>query len=107
MYLFSVGQINYVKGNVYRSPNSNNDKFMSELSNILNNALIDFPNSIFHIMCDFNYDSFSINLNIRYMEFYLLFSSLGFFPTITTPTRVSSCSNTFNGNVWTNKIGAV
>ena len=44
---FSVGEINYVTDNVYRPPNTNNDEYMSELSNILNNALTDFPNSIF------------------------------------------------------------
>ena len=74
---FSVGEINYVIGNVYRPPNTNNDEFMSELSNILNNALTDFPNSIFYIMGDFNYDLFSINSNNRRMELYLLFTSLG------------------------------
>ena len=41
------------------------------------------------------------------MEFYLLFTSLGFFPKITRPTRVSTNSKTLNDNVWTNNIGAV
>ena len=76
----SVGEINYVLGNVYRSPHSSIDEFISEFSNILNNALSEFPNSSFYIMGDFNYDLFSINPNKRCMEFYLLFTSLGFFP---------------------------
>ena len=104
---FSVGEINYVIGNVYRPPNTNNDEFMSELSNILNNALTDFPNSIFYIMGDFNYDLFSINTNNRCMDFYLLFTSLGFLPTITRPTRVSSSRNTLIDIVWTNNIGTL
>ena len=44
---FSVGEINYVIGNVYRPPNPNSDDFMSELSNILTNAVTEFLNSIF------------------------------------------------------------
>ena len=41
------------------------------------------------------------------MDFCLLFTSLGFFSTITRPTRVSSNSKTLFDNVWTNNIGAV
>ena len=40
------------------------------------------------------------------MVFYLLFTSLGFLPTM-RPTRVSSSSNTLIDNVWTNNIGTV
>ena len=104
---FSVGETNFVIGNVYRPPNSNNDDFMSKLSNVLNNALTEFPNSIFYIMGDFNYDVFLINSNNRCMESYLLFTSLGFFPTITRPTRVSSYSKFLIDNVGINNIGAV
>ena len=43
---FPVGEIHYV---------TNNDNFMFDLSNILNNALTDFPNCIFYIMGDFFY----------------------------------------------------
>ena len=62
---FSVGEINFVIGNVIRPPNTNNDEFMSELSNILYNALTDFPNYIFGIMGDFNYDLFVHTLLIK------------------------------------------
>ena len=55
---FSVGEINYVIVNVYRPLDSNNDEFMSELSDNLNNALTDLPNSIFYIVGDFNYNFF-------------------------------------------------
>ena len=41
------------------------------------------------------------------MEFYLLFNSLGLFPTITRPTRVSSNSKNLVDNVWRNNIGAI
>ena len=44
---FSVGETNYVISNVFCPPYSNKDDFMSELSNIPNSALTDFPNSIF------------------------------------------------------------
>ena len=104
---FSVGEINYVIGNVYCPPDSNKDDFMSELSIILNNALTDFPSTIFYIKGDFNYDLFSINSNKRCIEFYLLFTSLGFFPKMTRPARVSSDSKIFIDNVWTINIDAV
>ena len=52
---FLVCEINYVLGNVHCPHNTNNDDFMSELSNILNNGLTYFPNFIFYIMGDFNY----------------------------------------------------
>ena len=56
---------------------------------------------------DFNYDIFSITSNNRCMMFYLLFTSLGLFPSVTRPTRVSSNSKTFFDYVWTNNIGAL
>ena len=55
---FSVGKINYAIGNIYRPPNSINDNFLSDLSNILNNALTVFPKSIFYIRGNFNCDLF-------------------------------------------------
>ena len=56
---FSVGGVNYVIGNVYRPPNSNNDDFMSENSIILNTSLTDFINSLFfYAMGDSSYDLF-------------------------------------------------
>ena len=58
---FPAGETHYVIGNVYRLPNTNNNEFMSEISNILNNALTDFRNCIFYIMGNFNYDLISIN----------------------------------------------
>ena len=103
---FSVSEINYVIGNVYRPSKSNNDELISDFSKILNNALTDILNSILYKKGDFNYELFSFNSNNRCMGFYLLFTSLGFFPTITRPTGVSSSSNTSIGNVWTNNIGA-
>ena len=104
---FSVSEINYVIGNAYRPPNSNIDELLSELSNIRKMALTDFPKSIFYIMGDFNYVLFWINSNSRCMESYLLFTSLGIFPTISRPTRVSSNSKNSIENVWTNNIGPV
>ena len=41
------------------------------------------------------------------MEFYLLITSLGFFPATTRSTKVSSNRNTSNVNVWTNNIGVI
>ena len=59
------------------------------------------------MMGDFTCDLFSINSNNRGMEFYLLFVSPGYFPSITRPTKVSCSSNTLIANVWINNIGAV
>ena len=50
---FSPGEIKYDFGN------SNNAEFMSELSNILNNALTVFPNSISYKRDDCNNDFFN------------------------------------------------
>ena len=58
-------------------------------------------------MGDFNYDLFLVISNNICMEFYLFFTSLGFFPTKTRPTRISSNNKTLIDNVWTNNIGAV
>ena len=51
-------------------PNSTNDGFMSGISSILNTALTDFPNSIFYVIGDFNYDLFSISSNKRHLNLY-------------------------------------
>ena len=54
-----------------------------------------------------SYDLFSINSNNRSFEFYLLHTSLEFFPTMARTTRVSSNSCSLIDNVWTNSIAAV
>ena len=43
----TVGEINYIIGDLYRPRNSDNDSFMSELSYILNNALTGFQKIYF------------------------------------------------------------
>ena len=40
---FSVVEVNYVIGNVYRPTNSNNNDFLADISNILNTSSTDFP----------------------------------------------------------------
>ena len=77
---FSVGERNFVIGIVNRPPNSNNDDFMSKPSNILNNGITGFLNYIFYITGNFIYDLFSINSIKRCKEFYLISTSLEFFP---------------------------
>ena len=47
-----------------------------------------------------------INSNIKCIGFYLLITSIGYFPTLKRPTLVSSNSETLIENVWTNNIGA-
>ena len=41
---FSVGEVNYIIGIVYRLHTSNNDDFMSDISQILHKAFTEFPN---------------------------------------------------------------
>ena len=53
IFVLFWAEINYFIGNVYRPLNSNNDDFMSEHSNILNNALTYFRSSTFYAMGDF------------------------------------------------------
>ena len=80
---------------------------MSDISNILNTALTYYPNSIFYRMDDFKYDLLSINLKNRCLEFYLLFTSLGFSPIMRRPTVVSSSGKYLIDNVWTNNLNAL
>ena len=59
LYSLIVPRINFVVPN----GDCNWLLIMSEFSNILNDALTGFPNSIFYIIGVFNYDLFSINSN--------------------------------------------
>ena len=77
---FSTSEINYAKGGVYRPTYSNNDDFMSEFSNSLNNALADFQNSVFFFVIVGDFTTFNIRSNqtgdVRSLIYYLL--HLGF-----------------------------
>ena len=76
---FSVCEMIHVIGNVYRTPNSNSEDFMSNLTFILKTTVAYFQNSIFYIMVDFKYDLFSINSNNKGMDFIYNSLHLGFF----------------------------
>ena len=104
---FSVGEKNYVIGNVYHPPISNNDEFMSDLSNFLKYALTGFPNYNFYTTDDFTYDFVFVQLKNRCKEFFFNIYFTWVFTTITRPNRVSSNSKTLIDSVLTYNIGAV
>ena len=104
---FSIGNVKFLIGNIYRRPRSNVDDFLRELTNILDTIRTCYIDTRVYLMGDFNLSLFDINNNNKCMEYFMLMSSFGFSPTIVRPTRVSCSSKTLIDNIWTNNINAI
>lgn len=75
---YLLGKMNFFKGSNHCPHIANNDDFISDISDILNAALTNYPIFLFYIMGDNFYDFFLINSNDRCLKFYLFFTSLCF-----------------------------
>ena len=90
-----------IVGNIYRPPNSDIVSFLSKLYEILVIIMQLKRECPVFIMGDFNMDLLKLNTNVRYIEYFKLMSSFGYFPLIRRPTRVTLDSKTLIDHLWT------
>ena len=98
--LIREGRKNDVIGVVYRPPGGNLVEFNKEIANILNKT----KNDSCYIMGDFNVDLLRLNKHAPTTEFMSEFTTVGFFPLISLPTRITDTTATLIDNIWTNNV---
>ena len=95
----------YIIGNIYRRPSSilaELDQFIEEFTLVAHN-LQEKPSKSY--LCgDYNINLLKIDSSQHYGRFFENMTTLGFFPQITRPTRLSGDSNTLIDNIFTNNF---
>ena len=95
----------YIIGNIYRRPSSilaELDQFIEEFTLVAHN-LQEKPSKSY--LCgDYNINLLKIDSSQHYSRFFENMTTLGFFPQITRPTRLSGDSNTLIDNIFTNNF---
>ena len=85
---------------VYRSPSNNNTTFMKKFEGIIDKIRQNGHNSI--IAGDFNYNLINYKYHSDTETLYNIFSSSGYQPMVTKPTRITTHSSTLIDHIWTN-----
>ena len=93
---------NVIIGTIYRPPNNKFRDFECDLKDIL--SKLDKKNKPCYIMGDFNIDLLKYNKCNFSNQFFNQFSSSGYRPLITRPTRITSSSATLIDNIFTNNL---
>ena len=93
---------NIIIGTIYRPPNNRFNKFENNLKTIL--TKLDKCNKPCYIMGDFNIDLLKYNYCNFSTEFFNQFSSSGYMPLITKPTRITKSTATLIDNIFTNNL---
>ena len=93
---------NIIIGTIYRPPNNRFNKFENNLKTIL--TKLDKCNKPCYIMGDFNIDLLKYNYCNFSTEFFNQFSSSGYTPLITKPTRITKSTATLIDNIFTNNL---
>ena len=86
---------------VYRTPGVQLDTFCESLESIINGMNI---NKAIYICGDFNVDLLKNNIHTSTNNFLDMMYSLGMYPLIPKPTRITSTSATHIDNIFTNEI---
>ena len=93
----------YIIGNIYRRPSSTLDElaqFIDEFTTVTQNLQEQHIKS--YLCGDYNINLLKIDSLLHYNRFFENITTLGFFPQITRPTRLSGKSNTLIDNIFTN-----
>ena len=93
---------NIIIGTIYRPPNNRFNKFENDLKTIL--TKLDKCNKPCYIMGDFNIDLLKYNYCNFSTEFFNQFSSSGYTPLISKPTRITKSTATLIDNIFTNNL---
>ena len=97
--------MSFVVGVVYKAPDLDNFCFLDELCAHLS-QVNSLKKSAF-IAGDFNFDLFSIDTDKATLDFFNVFASYGFWPTISKTTRVSDDKLSLLDNIFCNNIDLV
>ena len=95
--------IKYIIGNIYRRPSSTIDElgqFIDEFTTVTQNLQEQHIKS--YLCGDYNINLLKIDSSLHCNRFFENITTLGFFPQITRPTRLSGESNTLIDNIFTN-----
>ena len=93
----------YIIGNIYRRPSSTLDEpaqFIDEFTTVTQNLQEQHIKS--YLCGDYNINLLKIDSLLHYNRLFKNITTLGFFPQITRPTRLSGESNTLIDNIFTN-----
>ena len=93
----------YIIGNIYRRPSSTLDElaqFIDKFTTVTQNLQEQHIKS--YLCGDYTINLLKIDSLLHYNRFFENITTLGFFPQITRPTRLSGESNTLIDNIFTN-----
>ena len=97
-----AGTQSFIVGSVYRPPNSDLEKFNSDVLSILD--YISGRNKLAIIAGDYNLNLLNSNNHPPTREFLNNFLSFNFLPTIKNPTRISDISATLIDNIFVSSV---
>jgi len=90
---------------VYKPPNLRNNTFNDEFRHALD--YLSSKNKTVFVCGDFNYDLLDMSQNSQTLEFFSSFTSAGFLPLISKPTRAQDASATLIDNIYCNNLSFV
>ena len=98
----SGGRRNDIVGVIYRPPGGDLTRFRTELARVL--GLL--RGTDVYIMGDFNVDLLRLETHGPTSDYMGEFTSAGFYPLISLPTRLTDTTATLIDNIWTNNVVA-
>ena len=90
----------FILTTIYRSPSNQNNSFMKKFEGIIDKIRHSGYNSI--ITGDFNYNLINYQHHNDTETLYNIFTSSGYQPAVTKPTRITTTSSTLIDHIWTN-----
>ena len=93
---------NVIVSCVYRTPGSNVDIFNEHLEIMIRK--VSNPNKSMFLCGDFNLDLLKYNINLPAKRFIDMMFSLGMFPLISKPSRITDVSAALIDNIFTNEL---
>ena len=93
---------NVIVSCVYRTPGSNVDIFNEHLEKMIRK--VSNPNKSMFLFGDFNLDLLKYNSNLPTKRFIDMMFSLGMFPLISKPSRITDVRATLIDNIFTNEL---
>ena len=96
---------NIIIGTIYRPPNNRFNEFENDLKTIL--TKLDKWDKPCYIMGDFNIDLLKYNCCNFSTQLFNQFSSSGYTPLITKPTRITKSTATLIDNIFTNNLSKI
>ena len=96
-----------IVGNLYRQPNGCIDYFLFEVENSMHGIVDVYSQYQVFIMTGFKVDFFKVDANTRFLDYFSLVISFGYFVLTLRPTRVTTHCCSLIDKIWTNAVFSI